>query len=183
MRFIDLVNHRPGAEWADGLKSDALTKQLIELHMKGDIAARNKLIDDNSKHWGQIKAWLLGLSNNKCWFSEARDIFSHIDVEHFRPKLEAKGLDGTTRDGYWWLAFDYHNYRACGNVGNRKKGGWFPLQDGSTFRRTTILVRSRRLITSSTRLIQTMLSFSLLMRKEKRFPHQVFQIGKNDGLK
>ena len=35
------------------------------------------------------------------------------------------------RDGYWWLAFDYMNFRACGNVGNRKKGGWFPLKDGS----------------------------------------------------
>jgi hypothetical protein len=23
------------------------------------------------------------------------------------------------------------NFRACGNVGNRKKGGWFPLKDGS----------------------------------------------------
>jgi len=35
------------------------------------------------------------------------------------------------RDGYWWLAFDYMNLRVCGNVGNRKKGGWFPLEDGS----------------------------------------------------
>lgn len=23
------------------------------------------------------------------------------------------------------------NFRVCGNVGNRKKGGWFPLKDGS----------------------------------------------------
>lgn len=29
-----------------------------------------------------------------------------------------------------WLAF-YMNLRACGNVGNRKKGGWFPLKEGS----------------------------------------------------
>ncbi len=35
------------------------------------------------------------------------------------------------RDGYWWLAFDYMNFRICGNVGNRKKGGWFPLREGS----------------------------------------------------
>lgn len=31
---------------------------------------------------------------------------------------------------YWWLAFDYMNFRVCGNVGNRKKGGWFPLKAG-----------------------------------------------------
>ena len=35
------------------------------------------------------------------------------------------------RNGYWWLAFDYSNFRVCGNVGNRKKGGWFPLKLGS----------------------------------------------------
>ena len=54
-----------------------------------------------------------------------------MDVEHFRPKVEAKDLMAPARDGYWWLAFDYRNFRACGNVGNRKKGGWFPLQTGS----------------------------------------------------
>ncbi|WP_197022052.1 hypothetical protein [Sulfitobacter sp. 20_GPM-1509m] len=55
----------------------------------------------------------------------------HYDVEHFRPKKEARDLDGTVRDGYWWLAFNFMNFRVCGNVGNRKKGGWFPLQAGS----------------------------------------------------
>jgi len=129
MRHIDLENNKPDETWLK--KSDELTKALIELHEIGDIAGRNKLIDDNAGHWGEIKGWLLGLSYKKCWFSEARDIYSHMDVEHFRPKLEAKALDGTPRDGYWWLAFDYRNYRACGNVGNRKKGGWFALRAGS----------------------------------------------------
>ena len=96
-----------------------------------ETKARNKLIDDNSDHWGKLKPWLLALSAGKCWFSEARDIYSHMDVEHFRPKKEAKGIDGNSHDGYWWLAFDYTNFRACGNVGNRKKGGWFPLKAGS----------------------------------------------------
>ena len=88
MRFIDMEGKRPCEAWLR--KSDELTKQLIELHREGEIEARNKLISDNSVHWGEIKDWLLSLSSNKCWFSEARDIFSHMDVEHFRPKLEAK---------------------------------------------------------------------------------------------
>ena len=58
-------------------------------------------------------------------------MYAHYDVEHFRPKKEAKNLNGVSRDGYWWLAFDYTNFRICGNVGNRKKGGWFPLRAGS----------------------------------------------------
>jgi hypothetical protein len=40
-------------------------------------------------------------------------------------------LNGIKRDGYWWLAFDYMNFRLIGNVGNRKKGVWFPLANGS----------------------------------------------------
>lgn len=71
------------------------------------------------------------MSAGKCWFSEVRELYSHYDVEHFRPKKEAKALIASARDGYWWLTFDYMNFRVCGNVGNRKKGGWFPLKDGS----------------------------------------------------
>jgi len=75
----------------------------------------------------------LALSAGKCWFSEVRELYSHYDVEHFRPKVEAKTLGADVRDGYWWLAFDYMNFRVCGNVGNRKKGGWFPLKEGSLY--------------------------------------------------
>ena len=102
------------------------------------IALRNKIITDNGAHWGKLKPWLLALSHGKCWFSETKDYFSHYEVEHFRPKKVARddenpGANGEAveRDGYWWLAFDYTNFRICGNVGNRKKGGWFPLKAGS----------------------------------------------------
>jgi uncharacterized protein (TIGR02646 family) len=104
---------------------------LVALDAAGKRDERNALIDANSGHWGALKQWLLALSAGKCWFSEVRELYSHYDVEHFRPKKEAKTLDAKVRDGYWWLAFDYMNFRVCGNVGNRKKGGWFPLKDGS----------------------------------------------------
>lgn len=105
--------------------------RLQELHQERNIQDRNQFIDDHASHWGKLKLWLQVLSLGKCWFSEVRELYSHSDVEHFRPKKEVKAIDGTVKDGYWWLAFDYTNYRLCGNVGNRKKGGWFPLQAGS----------------------------------------------------
>lgn len=120
------------AQWDAWLaKSRHLLTELAALDEAGQRDARNALIDANSAHWGELKEWLLALSAGKCWFSEARELYSHYDVEHFRPKKEAKALNATVRDGYWWLAFNYMNLRACGNVGNRKKGGWFPLKDGS----------------------------------------------------
>ena len=112
-------------------ESRRLVGELAALDNAGQIKERNQLIDDNTGHWGKLKPWLLSLSSGKCWFSEVRELFSHYDVEHFRPKKEAKSLDTSVREGYWWLAFDYMNFRACGNVGNRKKGGWFPLKEGS----------------------------------------------------
>ncbi|MEW5786408.1 MAG: hypothetical protein AB1899_01000 [Pseudomonadota bacterium] len=144
MIWIDLEHKRPTdsdipgwvpwskEKWAEWLaKSEQLVASLAKLDAAGRREERNVLIDANCGHWGELKEWLLALSAGKCWFAEVRELYSHYDVEHFRPKKEAKALDGSERDGYWWLAFDYMNFRACGNVGNRKKGGWFPLKDGS----------------------------------------------------
>lgn len=144
MIFIDLEHKKPTdtdipnwapwtqAQWDAWLaKSNQLVGELAALEAAGQHDERNALIDANNTHWGALKTWLLALSGGKCWFSEVRELCSHYDVEHFRPKKEAKALDGSKRDGYWWLAFDYMNFRVCGNVGNRKKGGWFPLQQGS----------------------------------------------------
>lgn len=92
---------------------------------------RNKFFSKHSGHWGKLKPWLFALSGGKCWFTDTTNNGSHYDVEHFRPKAEAKNFDGSVREGYWWLAFDYTNYRLAGGVPNTKKGGWFPLCDGS----------------------------------------------------
>lgn len=144
MIWIDLQHKRPTdtdipkwtpwspTKWADWeAESQRLVAELAALQAAGKIDERNAMIDAHDAHWGKLKDWLLALSEGKCWFSEARELYSHYDVEHFRPKKEAKALDATIRDGYWWLAFDYMNFRACGNVGNRKKGGWFPLHTQS----------------------------------------------------
>jgi hypothetical protein len=97
-----------------------------------DKAARDGLIDDNSQLWGELRDWLLKLSHDKCWYSEARDLFSVLEVEHFRPKKRCKRMPrGGTSDGYWWLTFDWTNYRLCGKVGNAKKGDFFPLAKNS----------------------------------------------------
>jgi hypothetical protein len=127
MRYIPLRAQEPDPAW---LKK--ANKLLDELNAAPDAAARNKIIDDNSAVWGELKQWLMNLSHGKCWFSEAKDCFSHWEVEHYRPKKSAKDADGTSHEGYWWLAFDWRNFRICGNAGNRKKSTYFPLRPGCT---------------------------------------------------
>lgn len=144
MIFIDLENKLPTDadlpahirwnqdDWDAWLKeSDRLVGEIAKLNAAGLIKERNDLIDKHSGHWGKLKPWLLALSGGKCWFTEAREIASHLDVEHFRPKKSARNAKGPERDGYWWLAFDYMNFRIAGTVPNRKKGVWFPLRYGS----------------------------------------------------
>jgi uncharacterized protein (TIGR02646 family) len=130
MRYIQL--EKPGPEspyykdfqrWE--IKANKVTKELRDAP---DMEARKAIIDKNQKLWGELKDWLLSLSHQKCWFSEAKDCFSNWDVDHFRPKKSVKDKDGNEYDGYWWLAFDWENFRICGNVGNRKKGTYFPLR-------------------------------------------------------
>ena len=105
--------------------ANAIVQQLIAAPNK---AARDALIDANDAVWGRLRNWLLGLSHDKCWYSEARDLFSVLEVEHYRPKKRCKrAAGGAVSDGYWWLAFDWSNYRLCGKVGNSKKGDFFPL--------------------------------------------------------
>jgi uncharacterized protein (TIGR02646 family) len=142
--WIDLEHKRPTdtdipgwMPWSKGkweawlAESNSLVAELIKLEGDGKRKERNEFIDAHGNHWGELKDWLLALSGGKCWFSETVNPSSHYEVEHFRPKKVAKALDGSERDGYWWLAFDYMNFRACANVPNRKKGGWFPLIAGS----------------------------------------------------
>lgn len=198
MRFIDIEGKTPAntpanpdfpqwtpwteSKWQAWLgKSNEYREKLIEYHEAGDIEARNKFIDDHSLHWGKLKPWLEALSLGKCWFSEAKELFSHYDVEHFRPKKEAKVLDGTVRDGYWWLAFDYTNFRLCGNVGNRKKGGWFPLIKSLVCLYLRTHEKSLKNLICSILLNCLMWSLLLLMRKEKQFQTLTAQIGKRGG--
>jgi len=132
MRYINIKDKEPPVDWQ--AKAIVLTQQLRELSSSDE---RKEFINDTANRiWGDsdFKEWLKGLFHNKCWYSEAKDVFSYYDVDHFRPKSKAKQLDGTVREGYWWLAFDWRNYRICGAVGNTSyKGYYFPLRDGSPF--------------------------------------------------
>jgi hypothetical protein len=55
---------------------------------------------------------------------------SAYHVDHYRPKGRVKDLDGNESDGYWWLAFEWTNYRICGQLINVKKLDVFPVVEG-----------------------------------------------------
>ena len=79
------------------------SRLLDELKAAPDAAARDKIIDDNSAVWGEIKLkqWLLCLSHQKCWFSEAMEgcpipaayLTDAWEIERVKYSVERYNLD------------------------------------------------------------------------------------------
>lgn len=106
------------------------------------LAERADFIKKNAKIWRSFKDHLAKMSYGKCWYSESNDPQSFFDVDHFRPKAEAKRSEQLKDDGYPWLACSWENFRYSAGRSNRLstdedldetvgKGSWFPLTDGS----------------------------------------------------
>ena len=125
MIFIDLAGKQPPQDWLD--RAEEAQTQLMAID---DPEERKKFIEAHSQIWRDLAEWLKEQSHRKCWYSEARESFSYWHVDHFRPKKKVKDLKGNEADGYWWLAFDWHNYRLAGSVGNVSKSTYFPLRVG-----------------------------------------------------
>ncbi|AZP19229.1 hypothetical protein EJC51_26070 [Streptomyces aquilus] len=135
MIFVDIeeVGLRLSASWLASARK--LKKDLAAAKSAKD---RARIIDENSKLWRELKADLAAVSHGKCWYCETRDHRSDNAVDHYRPKSSVKGTD---HPGYWWLAFDYENFRfACtfcnswrngpdGTAGG--KSDYFPVLAGS----------------------------------------------------
>lgn len=123
MIYINLADNPPSKKWLK--RAEKWTEKLLA---EPDSEKQKQIIDQGQPVWAALKAHLEKLSYGKCWFSEARDIYSYYDVEHFRPKKMCIDESGTETLGYWWLAFDWKNYRICGNVGNTIKGNRFMVK-------------------------------------------------------
>lgn len=74
---------------------------------------RSSVINARSALWSELKETLLALSSGKCWYCESIDDRSDNAVDHFRPKNHVKECPDKDNEGYWWLAFDWANYRFC----------------------------------------------------------------------
>jgi uncharacterized protein (TIGR02646 family) len=120
MIFVNIDNLEPDLEWLN--RADALTAQLLIAINNNEIT---QIIDGNQNMWGQLKQHFCNILHRKCWYSESVNDFTHCHVDHFRPKSRALDENGQDQGGYWWLAFNWRNYRYSAPAGNIRKRDYF----------------------------------------------------------
>lgn len=106
MRYIDLAHAErevPGTWRAKALAA------LTEVRAASTKEERRKALEKHAHLWGEVKSILRKESHRKCWYCESRENRSDCAVDHFRPKGGVEGCPN--HEGYWWLAFDFTNYR------------------------------------------------------------------------
>ncbi len=115
-------------------------QQALEEIRAAEPANRAQLLQQKAELWRELKEILASVSHDKCWYCESLEVRSDNAVDHFRPKGRVEEADH--HEGYWWLAFDFRNYRySCTFCNSRRKdrktseaGGkhdHFPLMDES----------------------------------------------------
>ncbi|MEP1327069.1 hypothetical protein [Pseudophaeobacter sp.] len=113
---------------------------LEELKEKSTLEERKKYLRSSTAAaiWRSFYDSLPEELTKKCWYCEAEEIRSSMPIDHFRPK--GKVEENEQHDGYWWLAFDWENYRCACSLCNSKrnfedtqggKGSHFPIFDES----------------------------------------------------
>lgn len=91
------------------------------------------------KIWSEFKPILIKYYGEKCWYSECSLEGAFGEIDHFRPKNKStdEQKNEILQDGYWWLAYDYLNYRLSCEKSNRSfdnggKNDMFPLKAGTS---------------------------------------------------
>jgi uncharacterized protein (TIGR02646 family) len=78
----------------------------------------------------QVVAAIRKAFHGRCAYCESPiEEGSRVQIDSFRPKQRAMGLDGQVdEDHYWWLAYEWTNLRACCMTCNRLKASRFPVE-------------------------------------------------------
>jgi uncharacterized protein (TIGR02646 family) len=116
MRHIDLddLQARIPPGWADS------AREALETLRDCAPAERSTALERYRDVWRRLGPALAELSKGKCWYCETREIRSDNPVDHFRPK--SRVADCPDHPGYWWLAFDWHNFRySCTFCNSRRR--------------------------------------------------------------
>jgi uncharacterized protein (TIGR02646 family) len=125
------IKRGPAPEFLNSSKVQAAREKL---HKSFKNSARQERFKFEVSLLGQVKDDLLQMCNGKCAYCESSiGVVSGGDVENFRPKAGARGLDGDyAPHHYWWLAYEWSNLLIACQICNQKyKRDLFPVEDAA----------------------------------------------------
>jgi len=114
--------------------------RLVKVNSLATQVLRSAYIKRNGS-WSLLKKSLADASSHKCWYCEAKSTRAPFDVDHFRPKLgiTVDGVRLASHSGYYWLAYEWRNFRLSCQRCNRPekddaetlhgKANEFPIHD------------------------------------------------------
>jgi uncharacterized protein (TIGR02646 family) len=146
MIFIDpeeIEQSTPGELKQRLLEATAELRALPEEERAAYIRRKDSLWKDVRPYLAAVTGRAHSQHDFKCWYCEEKAARFTYHVDHFRPKGRVKDKGRDPEPGYWWLAFDYRNYRLSCEFCNsphtdeddeETRGKWdqFPLSEGST---------------------------------------------------
>jgi uncharacterized protein (TIGR02646 family) len=143
MRYINIKRLEERGDWPPQRWKELASRAEEELRNLPEGKTRADVFKKYSNVWSMLKEDFSELSYGKCWYCEVSTDGMRGDMDHHRPKGKVTDSD---HPGYWWLAFNWRNFRyscercnskdtddATGIIGG--KGNEFPLVDGETRRK------------------------------------------------
>jgi hypothetical protein len=115
VRFIDLEELKPKIR--DLIPP--LKEAQAEVNKETDPELRAALIKRYRPRWVALREAFDEFSYGKCWYSESKNPGSDDDIDHFRPK--GRVAEDDKHEGYYWLAFDWTNFRLSCHRANRPR--------------------------------------------------------------
>lgn len=136
MRYINLSLIDPNDPEVKAWEKRAKRRQKT-LESKTTHQERSRYLS-RASIWSDFKPILQRYFGSNCWYSDCAMDGDFGDIDHFRPKNRStdENDDEILPDGYWWLAYDYMNYRlSCAkcnrSFGDGGKNDRFPLLPGT----------------------------------------------------
>ena len=134
MRYVDITDLKEVFDRIKGTGSFSKWEKEAKKH-KEEIEKKNK--KERSKYWNKNNIWtelysaLSEISGDKCWYTESKENSGRWDVDHFRPKARSLDENGKVilKEGYWWLSYDWKNFRLSGSLTNLLSRGKFDEDD------------------------------------------------------
>jgi len=149
VRYILINNVIPPAG-----KLTRLNDRITAVNQLSNVLEKKAYIKKTNT-WGLLKKWLSEFSGGKCWYCEAITERAVCDVDHFRPKagvtVNRKPVLG--HDGYYWLAYDWKNYRFSCQRCNRPEKDEHKIQRGKA-NEFGLIDEAQRNKTSSSALVE-----------------------------